>query len=250
MSDQPKSLAKNLLYGLIVLVFSLAACTMIAFLGRTYYLHAATASWVQVPAQVLDWDLKQNQSRKHRTQTRLVVNYRYDFEGKSYLGDRIDFSIGSDNFSGSRRSRQMTALKSNQLRVFVNPAQPDDSVMDRSLPAQQVAFAVFFLFFPCGLGTAFGLSSVLQLITRLSGLSMDRWVMPSLGLLHGLPALYPLTFAWRELSPGSGLVLVLFGCVGLWSLIEILLRVRNPERGGVKFSELKPVKPLRRTAGR
>lgn len=219
---------------------------MIAFLGRTYYLHATTANWQQVPAQVMSWDLKHVRSGKS-TQTKLIIQYRYQFNGQTYQGDRPDFSMGADNFSGVRRSRQISDIQANQLKVFVDPQNPAESVMDRSLPIQQVAFVIFFLFFPCGLGTAFGWGLFLQAISRVTALNTDRWYMPGLGLLHGLPALYPLIFATRELSSGSIVVLLLFTAIFGWSLIEMLRRLLNPRRGTIHLSEPKPAKPLHQT---
>lgn len=244
--SQPSHFLIKLMHSFIVLVFSLAAAFLIGGLGHTYYLHATSAHWLQVPAQLVDWDL-QRRSTSRVQQTKLVVTYAYQFQGQTYQGQRLDFSLGADNFSGARRSRQLKALKSDDLKVYLNPAKPSESVLDRSLPAQQVAFATFFLFFPCGLGTVAILGFGLHAFSKVTGIVTDRWYMPVLGTLHGLPVLYPFLFARSELSPGSSLVLAGFGILLLISLTEIIRRLLNPERGKSLMKALPQAKPVYRS---
>lgn len=224
-------------------LFWLISLVMSGFLGFTFFKHAAARAWIQVPAQHLDWQMQQRQTRRGAGQSRLIVRYDYVFQGQSYRGGRLDFSIGSDNFSAARKHRQIEMLRHGPVRAWVNPHAPTESVLDPSLPAQQVAFALVFLLFPCGVGTAFSVQMLLRLIQRLSGRDTDRWFLPLLGVWHGLPGLYPLLFAREDLGWGSGLILVVFALLGLVSGWELLRRGLDANRGRTRLAPLAPVKP-------
>ncbi|MGE3726843.1 MAG: DUF3592 domain-containing protein [Candidatus Sericytochromatia bacterium] len=213
----------------LVSIFGLVAIGMLGFLGRSVYLHFQAAQWKSVPAEILKWDLVQGSGKK--SNAKLVAQYRYTFQNRRYTGQELDFSVGSDNFSSGRRRRQMDLLRQNPAQVFVNPANPAESVLDRSLPVQQVAFALFFLIFPCGLGTVFILSYLLQFIQHVSGLQAQRFVFPLLGLLHSLPAPYALLVESPDRGWGSGLILFLFSLLLVYSLFEFAWRIRDSQRG-------------------
>jgi hypothetical protein len=218
-----------------VSIFGLVAIGMIGFLGRSVYLHMQTSHWQAVPAEILTWDLVHGKGKK--SNSKLVAEYRYTFQNKTYTGQQLDFSVGSDNFSSGRRSRQMDLLRATPAQVFVNPANPSESVLDRSLPVQQVAFALFFLIFPCGLGTVFLVSYLLQFIQRVSGLQAERFVFPLLGILHSLPAPYALLVESPDRGLGSGLILFIFSLLLLYSLYEVVRRIRDPQRGIVPITQ-------------
>jgi len=212
-----------------VSIFGLVAMGMLGFLGRSVYLHFQAAHWKTVQAEILKWDLVQGSSKK--SNAKLVAHYRYTFQNQVYTNTQLDFSVGADNFSGGRRRRQMDLLRQTPAQVFVNPANPAESVLDRSLPVQQVAFALFFLIFPCGLGTVFSLSYLLQFVQHVSGLQAQRFVFPILGLLHSLPAPYALLVESPDRGWGSGLILSLFSLLLVYSLFEFAWRIRDPQRG-------------------
>ena len=65
------------------------------------------------------------------------VRYRYEVDGKVYLGHRASLHDGSDNvsmFQQQLRERLEAAQRSGTpVQVWVNSAKPDESVADRSL---------------------------------------------------------------------------------------------------------------------
>lgn len=219
----------------IVGVFSLVALGLIGFLGRTIFLHVQSAAWPRVQAEILDWDLVHSTGKG--SNSKLVVKYRYAFQNQVYTQTQLDFSVGSDNFSGGRRRRQMDLLRQSPAQAYVNPAQPSESVLDRSLPVQQVAFGLVFLVFPCGLGTIFLLSYLMQFIQRVSGWQAERFVFPLLGLLHSLPAPYALLVESPDRGVASGAILFVFSLLLVYSLMELVWRCLDPQRGQTPLSQ-------------
>lgn len=231
---------------LVVGVFSLAAIALSGLLTNLFYLHASAQHWVSTPATVVNWDLIQNSTANKSRQSKLVVNYHYLYQQQAYIGTRVDFSFGSDNFSGHRRHQQIKALRQKQVSIWVNPRSPAQSVFDRSLSIPQVTFLILFLIFPCGLGTIFLWTYLLKGLEIISGLHTERFAMPLWLCLHGMPALYPLLFCFSELSPGPFLILSVFFILALTSLIEVIRRLLNPERARSKPPELKTITAIRR----
>lgn len=225
-----QSLGQRILAGLVVAVFSCAGAFILWFLGATCWQYQQAQSWPAVVAQDLEWDLKSNRVQRSTT-TRLVVSYRYQYQGQNYMGHRLDMSLGSDNFSGARRRRLIENLRAQAPSVYVNPRNPAESLLDRTLPTPQLAFALVFLLFPCGLGTVFGVSLLLQGLQRLSGRETSRWLFPCLGILHGGFAPYIGWFGAPDRGPGSTLILLLFTLLAGYSLYEFGRRLWQPQRG-------------------
>jgi hypothetical protein len=94
-----------------------------------------------------------------------------------------------------------------------------------------MAFGLVFLVFPCGLGTVFILSYLLQFIQYVSGQQTTRFVFPLLGILHSLLAPYALLVESPDRGFGSGLILFLFSLLLAYSLFELVWRIINPQRG-------------------
>jgi hypothetical protein len=230
---------KKIMSGLVILVFTIAACLIIWFLGYSFYWNYQARNWVPVQAKVLDYDLKSSRSRSassmHTTiNSSLKAQYSYSYNGINFTGDKVDFSFGSDNFSDKRRSRQMSELRNGTITVYVNPANPFQSVFDRSLPAPQIAFATIFLIFPCGLGTMFMLGSILWVFKKI-GLNTDRFMMPLAGIFHGLPAVYPVFLAPSSLGTGSWVIMLVFLALLGLSLYSLAHRIINPSVGEPKW---------------
>ncbi len=237
---------EKILGTLVVSVFSLAAIALIGLLANLFFLHASAQHWVSTPAKVLNWNIIQSKRSSKSSHEKLVVNYHYLYQQQEHTGSQLDFSIGSDNFSGRHRRQQMEALRKDQITIWVNPQSPAQSVFDRSLPVQQATFMIFFLIFPCGLGTLFLWVYLLKGLQKITGLQTERFSMPFWFFLHGMPALYPLLFSFSELSTGPILILSVFSILALCSLIELIRRLFNPERGRPKIADLKIITAIRR----
>jgi hypothetical protein len=127
-------------------------------------------------------------------QERLVASYPYTIGDRAHAGNRLDFSFGSDNFGTSRRREQLAVLRSANVTVYVDPADPGQSVLDRRLPGEQVVFALIFLLFPCCIGTLAAIGLISSGLSKLECSAAERYAIPAAGLVHGLPALYPILF--------------------------------------------------------
>lgn len=112
-------------------------------------------SWVEVPAMIIDQNMKkQRSSDKNRSTTyRAQGTYRYTFEGKAYVGDSVDGTTGFDNV-GSYQSKVAGMMKRAQksgegLTCRVNPANPSEAVLFNWVRPEMVAFqSVFIYSFP------------------------------------------------------------------------------------------------------
>lgn len=233
---------ETFLVWLVALVFTIAAGFFVWFLGHTFSRHYEALTWAAVPAEVKNYDLRKSSSRRPGStvtinQERLVASYTYTYHDKTYTGERVDFSFGSDNFSGSRRSEQIAALRSGKITVFVNPENPQDSVFDRSLPLGQVLFAIVFLLFPCGVGTAFSIGMLTAGLSKLGLTSLERYYLPFLGILHSVPALYPLYYAHESFGFGSWIIVLSFLALLAFSLRSLWRCIQDPSIGAPNWSE-------------
>jgi hypothetical protein len=232
-----KEKTESLLAWVVGILFGIAAGFIIWFLAVTYHNHHAARSWVAVPARVLSVEMHRTRSSSSARpgstiwNERLEASYRYVFKGTEQTGSRVDFSFGADNFSGKRRAQQLSLLRADTVEVFVDPGDPAESVLDRSLPANQVIFALIFLLFPCGVGTAFISGMLVHGLDKLGWSEPSRYFLPLLGLLHGAPALYPLIFAPGSLGLFGWLVVLALTTLCGYSLLGIWRRMSDPSVG-------------------
>lgn len=214
-------------------IFGAAAIAIYWILFGMFTQHHAARSWVAVPvtiddAQIIDSRSSGISPARSTINSRLKATYRYTFKGTDYTGSKVDFSFGSDNFAGTRRSRQMKLLRSASPTVFVNPANPVQSVLDRSLPIEQVNFAVIFLFFPCGLGTMMMLGWSSALAAKLGLQWPNRFLFPIFGLIHTLPAFYAPLFATAEIGLFGWVLVMIASVILLISLRAFWRRLKDP----------------------
>ena len=215
-------------------VFGVAAVGLLWLLGTIFANHYEAKSWVAVPAEVQEADIVTSRSGmgvRATSNSKVRANYRYRFAGREYTGNRVDFSFGSDNFGEQRRLRQLDMLRSAVPVVFVNPARPEESVLDRSLPVEQINFGLIFLFFPCGLGTVMVLSALISLAGLVGFTGAARYFWPVYGLLHSLPAFYAPLFAPENLGTFGWVLVAVAGAVFFFSVRALLRRAPDDKPG-------------------
>lgn len=221
-------------------VFGIVACGIIWFISTTYMNHYKAKSWIPVEATVIDYGVKTSRSgagSRSTTHSKLHVSYEYSYNGINYSGDRVDFSFGSDNFSDKRIYRQLGLLKEGTVSVYVNPLNPSESIFDRSLPGPQIAFAIFFLIFPCGVGTV-AITGLTSFILGKIGIRfLDRFMMPVLGIIHGLPVVYPIIYEPEAFSFGAWIVIILFSILLAFSGWAFVRRLIDPQLGLPDFDK-------------
>lgn len=248
--------ATTILSGAVVLAFTAAAGFFCWFIGSVAANHYRSAGWASVPATVAASDIRTSRSSPgagavRTLNSKVVAAYTYQFNGVAYCGSRVDFSIGSDNFSGTRRHAQLSRLRTGQIEVYVNPDRPDESVFDRSFPSGQYVFALVFLAFPCGVGTVFVFGLLSAALEKLGWRGIKRYTFPLLGIFHGAPGLYPLFFAPASLSVFGWLVVSACTALFVWSGAACARRALDPELGEPKWPERMQQKiKIGRSAGR
>ena len=92
--------------------------------------------WEATSAEVLNANLESH-TGDDSTTYRAVARYKYHYAGQHYINDRVAISTRSDNvgsFQQQLGSRLRSAFNNNRpITVWVNPNDPQESIIDRSL---------------------------------------------------------------------------------------------------------------------
>ncbi len=101
--------------------------------------------WVQVPAEVVSVDLKSSPSDGSDTY-KITARFSYDYNGRSYTGDRVGIADGgSDNVGDWQRDTYARLKGQARTRLWVNPANPSESIYDRDLRWGLLGFKLIFI---------------------------------------------------------------------------------------------------------
>jgi hypothetical protein len=152
--------------------------------------------WVEVPCWIESAGLKES-SGDDSTTYKAVASYHYIYQGKTYHGDRVSFSTGSDNVGDFQHDihRELSeyagkkpagaeldpkAQGAEPFRCYVNPANPSEAVLYRSFRWSMLAFlAVFALTFPAvGAGLVIGGLMGIRIATKEAALRARHPEMP------------------------------------------------------------------------
>lgn len=192
-------------------------------------------SWIPVDATVLQARLNSHRSDNSTTYN-VTTQYRYSWQGQNYAGNRVGISSGSDNV-GNWHQQQYQRLRSAQdnnstLTIWLNPASPEETVVDRNIRWGLLAFKSIFVAIFGGVGiTIIVLSLRKQTVTQNSS---SPW--------QDNPA-------WRDnriRSAGQGVVwfLWLFGIIWSLSMIPLWLNADKLMAEGLPVSLLPFLFPL------
>ena len=126
-------------------------------------------SWVAVPAQVLQADLRQRRGSEGGITYALQARYRYEFGGARYEGTQVglDAQGGADNLGDWQqqwhRRLQEAQSRKQAITVWVDPAQPSRSLIDPHIrwPLLMVRLPFAFVFTGVGLVAAWAFVWVL-----------------------------------------------------------------------------------------
>ena len=123
-------------------------------LSQTLWTAWTVRNWKPVPAQVLGTELKKYPHRKGGASYEVTARYRYRFNGIEHEGSRVGlepagFADNSDDWDSQWHRRLQQAQTSERpITVYVNPGQPGQSLIDRSIrwPLQffRMPFALVF----------------------------------------------------------------------------------------------------------
>ena len=153
-SDRKLGLGCVIPFGLLFATIGLAAFWFITLqpLLRMW----ASADWAPVECEVVSSELGRK-SDSDGTTFRVLVRYRYRWEGREWESDRYGFSEGYTNV-GVKAMRAAVAAHPSGLRTvcYVDPEEPSFAVLSREI-SSGVWFGALTLLFPLfGLGMIFG----------------------------------------------------------------------------------------------
>ena len=101
--------------------------------------------WVQVPAEVVQLDLKSNHG-DDTTTYKVIARFRYVYDGRSYTGNRVGIADGGSDNVGDWQHHTWSRLKGRKhTTLWVNPADPSESVFDRDLRWGLLGFKMIFV---------------------------------------------------------------------------------------------------------
>jgi hypothetical protein len=122
--------------------------------------------WKERPATIVRAELKCHSGSKGSTTYEATAEYRYEYDGREYQGNRVSAQGGSDNVGSYQQDihRQLMAHSGSRhpFRCYVNPDRPAEAILFRDLRWEMVGFQTIFAtaFGTVGLGLfAFGVLS-------------------------------------------------------------------------------------------
>ena len=127
------------------------------FMALKYIYAVIDASdWQSVPVTITAVDLEV--SRNDNSDSYLTTaSYNYQFEGRSFSGDRVSLSSGSDNIGDFQRRvySELNGYKNviSGFNAWVDPDKPENSVLYRDLRWPLLGFLLLFLLIFCGAGS-------------------------------------------------------------------------------------------------
>ncbi|WP_162485406.1 DUF3592 domain-containing protein [Deinococcus deserti] len=220
----------------------------------------AARSWVAVPAQVLEAELKTEPGRKGKTYE-ATTRYAYTFGGQTYESSRLGIGPGGDSIGDWQRSQHLALLaalnQGRQVTVWVNPSAPSQAVFNRELRIGQVLFWLPFasLFSLIGLGALWGVWWAIR--SRPAGAIPPNPPRISSDERQGLWATFWFVLCWNLLVfPigamvlvehglwGSHLVVLIFPLIGLALVRWLILKAQNRRRIGRTSLVLAPAQPV------
>lgn len=147
------------------LPFLLAGLFLSGLYFSSYVNWWRSQTWVKTPCWIDSAELKISHDSDSTTY-RAQADYHYEFDGRTYQGDRVSFGSGGDNVGSFQQEayrelkphvgkktdgaeRDASADEAKPFRCFVNPSNPSEAVLYRNLRWEMLSFmAIFALTFP------------------------------------------------------------------------------------------------------
>ena len=153
-TDKKQTMLGLFMLALFAMPFAAAGLGILLFMtAPMVYDWARMQAWHSVPAQVDSATLQSHKPSKGGTTYSVSTRYRYQVAGVEYTGDRASLTTRADNIGSFQEQlghRLQGAERTGEpVPVWVNPAQPTESIVDRSLRPGLLALQL-------GLALAFG----------------------------------------------------------------------------------------------
>ena len=145
----------KVLISLFALPFFGVGVWMLYSVSSTFVDAFQMQDWVQVEARLRRGGYETHHGDDSNTYE-AYASYIYDFQGQTFIGDRVGLFSGSDNIGDSQREigRNLSNAHSRgeSILVYVNPEEPSDSIIDRGIRWGMIGFKSIFLFVFGGVG--------------------------------------------------------------------------------------------------
>ncbi|MDH3352398.1 MAG: DUF3592 domain-containing protein [Gammaproteobacteria bacterium] len=145
----------RILGSLFALPFFSIGVWMLWSIGNTFFEASQMASWVQVEARLTAAGYETHTGDDSDTY-QAYARYTYTYQGQSYVGHRVSITGSADNIgdyqqnTGRRLSDSLARGES--ITVFIDPDEPSNAIIDRSIRWGLVGFKSIFLFVFGGVG--------------------------------------------------------------------------------------------------
>ena len=207
------------LFGLVFLLIGGVATWFVA-VKPMLEAHAAE-SWTAVPCQIEAATVESHRGSKGGYTYNVKVRYRYELDGRNYLGERYNFSTGSSS-GRDWREKAVQQLRADRSPVcFVNPADANDSVLKRELGSDAWFGLIPLIFVLIGAGIFFGAPKLAGTKSGINAIPRPAPQQQVTSLAHGGYELKP------AVSPKMACVGM--GCLAIFwnSIVWIILLQSN-----------------------
>jgi hypothetical protein len=182
-----------LVFGIIFLVLGVSISG--AMMAPAVLDGMAARDWPSTDAELLEARIYVSGGQKDAS-FEAQARYRYRVKGQLYENDRVGLHSGSDNIGDFQQRLGQELIdaftQGRQIRVWYDPLNPANSLLNRELRWGLLAFVGMFLLLFGGFGL--GAIAIALGVRRTSSVSPDdAWVHPAKGLAGGRPQAVPTT---------------------------------------------------------
>jgi Protein of unknown function (DUF3592) len=147
----------TLVLRILGVVFTVVGGLVLYFITiRTVLEIRAAAGWAETPCVITSGSIESHRGSKGVTTYSLNIRFRYEVDGREYLGDRYNFS---DSSSSNRKWREEVLRKhppGSRTVCFVNPDDPLEAVLNRDSGGTEWFGFIPGVFIVIGLAMFFG----------------------------------------------------------------------------------------------
>lgn len=117
---------------------------------------SSAQAWPSVKGRIISSRIESRRRPKQHTQYFAVIEYRYRVADKDHVNNRISFggTICSSSQSVAEQRRQNEYPDGKEVTVYYNPANPDQSVIDRTPTKWWMGLIIALIFVGAGIGIA------------------------------------------------------------------------------------------------
>lgn len=132
----------------------------------------ASASWVETPAVVTASAVRENSDNDSTTYYPYIA-YSYDFNGKTYEGDKyVFFKVSSSGYDGKAEVVRAHPV-GREIKIFVDPQNPERSVINRDAEWSAI-ISILFPFIFIGVGSAIFIAGLMMRNTPAAAFDRSR----------------------------------------------------------------------------